>query len=56
MKNTMTVAELIALLEKVEDKNTMVEFHPISNSAYQTTIVDVETHLYGLKRTTITIK
>lgn len=56
MKNTMTVAELIALLEKVEDKNTMVEFHSIGHGAYQNTIVDVETHTYGLKRTTITIK
>ena len=52
MKNTMTVAELIALLNKVEDKNTTVEFHTISNRAYQDTIVDVKTS----KHTTITIK
>ena len=55
MKNTMTVAELIALLNKVEDKNTTVEFHSISNRAYQDTIVDVKTSKYT-KHTTITIK
>lgn len=56
MKNTITVAELIAMLEKVEDKNTVVEFHSTSNSTYKTTIEKVETHSFGLKRTTITIK
>ena len=55
MKNTMTVAELIALLNKVEDKNTTIEFHSISNRAYQDTIVDVKTSKYT-KHTTITIK
>lgn len=55
MKNTMTVAELIAMLEKVEDKNTTVEFHSISNSTYKDTVVDVRTSKY-IKRTTITIK
>ena len=55
MKNTMTVAELISLLNKVEDKNTTVEFHSISNRAYQDTIVDVKTSKYT-KHTTITIK
>jgi hypothetical protein len=55
MKNTLTVAELIALLNKVEDKNTTVEFHAISNRSYQDTVVDVETSKYT-KRTTITIK
>ena len=56
MKNTMTVAELIALLEKVENKDTIVEFHSLSNSAYQDTIVEVTSTAYGPKRTTITIK
>ena len=55
MKNTMTVAELIALLEKVEDKNTTVTFHPISKCDSQETIVKVETSKYT-KRTTIVIK
>lgn len=55
MKNAMTVAELIDLLNKVEDKNTTIEFHPISNCSYQDTVVDVETSKYT-KRTTITIK
>ena len=55
MKNTMTVAELIALLNEVEDKNTTVEFHSISNRTYQDTIVDVKTCKYT-KHTTITIK
>ena len=55
MKNTLTVAELIALLNKVEDKNTTVEFHAISNRTYQDAVVDVKTSKYT-KRTTITIK
>ena len=55
MKNTMTVAELIALLEKVEDKNTTIEFHPISSCSYQDTVVRVDTSKYT-KRTTIVIK
>ena len=55
MKNTLTVAELIALLEKVEDKNTTVTFHPISKCDSQETIVKVETSKYT-KRTTIVIK
>lgn len=55
MKNTMTVAELIALLNKVEDKNTTVEFHKISDRAYMDAVVDVKTSKYT-KRTTVTIK
>lgn len=55
MKDTMTVAELIALLNKVEDKNTVVEFHSISNCTYKTTVVDVESNKYT-HRTTVTIK
>lgn len=55
MKNTMTVAELIALLNKVEDKNTTVEFYRISDRVYQDTIVDIKTSKYT-KHTTITIK
>lgn len=55
MKNILTVAELIALLNKVEDKNTIVEFHSVSNRSYQNTVVDVETSKYT-KRTTIIIK
>lgn len=55
MKNNIAVAELIALLNQVEDKNTTVEFHSISNRAYQDTIVNVKTSKYT-KRTTITIK
>lgn len=55
MKNTMTVAELIALLNKVEDKNATVEFHTISNREYLDTIVDVKTSKY-IKHITITIK
>lgn len=48
----MTVAKLITLLNKVEKKNPIVEFHNISNRVYQDTIVDVKTSKY----TTITIK
>ena len=55
MKNTMTVAELIALLNKVEDKNTTPEFPSMSNRTYQDTIVDIKTSKYT-KHTTITIK
>ena len=55
MKNTMTVTELIALLNKVEDKNTTIEFHSVSNRSYQDTVVEVETSKYT-KRTTIIIK
>lgn len=55
MKSTMTVAELIALLNEVEDKSTTVEFHSVSNRSYQNTVVDVETSKYT-KRTTIIIK
>lgn len=55
MKYNMTVAELIALLNKVEDKNTIVNFHPISERTYQTGIVEVRTSKYT-KTTTITIK
>ena len=55
MKYNMTVAELIALLNKVEDKNTTVNFHPISERAYQTGVVEIRTSKYT-KTTTITIK
>lgn len=51
----MTVAELIALLNKVEDKNTTVDFHSISNRCYPDTVVEVKTSKY-IKRTTIIIK
>lgn len=55
MKNTMAVAELIALLNKVKDKNITVKFHSISNRTYQDTIMDVKTSKYT-KYTTIAIK
>lgn len=55
MKNAITVAELLVLLEKVENKDSIVEFHPISNCSYQTEIVDVKTSKYT-NYTTITIK
>lgn len=55
MKYDMTVAELIALLNKVEDKNTTVNFHPISKRAYQNGVVEITTSEYT-KTTTITIK
>jgi hypothetical protein len=55
MKDTMTVAELIALLNKVEDKSTVVEFHSISSCVYKTTVVDVKSSEYT-HRTTVTIK
>ena len=55
MKYNMTVAELIALLNKVEDKNTTVNFHPISERAYQNGVVEITTSEYT-KTTTITIK
>lgn len=55
MKHNITVAELIAMLEKVEDKNTVVEFHNIGRQCYPDTIVDVKTSKY-INRTTITIK
>lgn len=55
MKYNMTVAELIALLNKVEDKNTIVSFHPTSGCAYQTGVVEISTSKYT-KTTTITTK
>lgn len=51
----MTVADLIAMLEKVENKDSRVEFHTISNRAYQDTVVKVDSNKYTY-RTTITIK
>lgn len=56
MKYNMTVAELIELLNKVEDKNTIVEFHNIGRSVYQQCVVDVRCDDKYTKRTTITIK
>jgi hypothetical protein len=52
---SMTVADLIAMLEKVDNKDSRVEFHTISNRAYQDTIVKVDSNKYTY-RTTITSK
>lgn len=51
----MTVADLIAMLEKVENKDSRVEFRTVSNRAYQDTVVRVDSNKYTY-RTTITIK
>lgn len=55
MKDTMTVAELIEMLNKIEDKNSTVEFHNIGRNCYPKTIVEVKSSKYT-KRTTITVK
>lgn len=55
MSTTLTVAELIAMLEKVENKTSAVEFHSISNRSYPDTVVEIKTSDY-INRTTITIK
>lgn len=55
MKDRMTVAELIEMLNSVKDKSAAVEFHPISNCAYMDTIADISECKYT-HTVTVTIK
>lgn len=52
----ITVAELIEMLNKVEDKNTTVEFKNIGRSCYQKEVVRVSSDPKYTKKTTIVIK
>lgn len=55
MKNHMTVAEFIEMLDAVEDKSAAIEFHPISECAYMDTIVRTSECKYT-HTVTVTIK
>lgn len=56
MMKKLTVAELIKMLNEVEDKNTTVEFHNIGRSVYQKDVVRVYCDSKYTKKTIITIK